>query len=390
MTAWPQVPLGEVFEIARGGSPRPIDDYITEREDGINWISISDASDSSKFIERTKRRIRPEGVSRSRMVQPGDFLLTNSMSFGRPYIMRTSGCIHDGWLSLGKKRDGIDQNFFFHLLGSEAVYSEFARLAAGVTVKNLNIELVKGVAVPVPPLPEQRRIAEVLDRADTLRAQRRQALAQLDALAESIFLDMFGDPVSNPKGWPRKPMGTIGHVVTGNTPSRANAEYYGDAIEWIKSDNLNTPQDHATRATEYLSAQGRTVGRVAPAGSILVTCIAGSPECIGNAAIVEREVAFNQQINALIPAEGYLDFWFAQLAVGKRLVQSASTDGMKGMVSKSRFERIELIAPPKPLQELFAARRKAVGQLKSLQARALAEADALFASLQHRAFRGEL
>jgi hypothetical protein len=83
MSAWPRLPLGEIFEIARGGSPRPIDDYITDADDGVNWISIADASDSAKYIERTKRRIRPEGVARSRLVAPGDFLLTNSMSFGR-------------------------------------------------------------------------------------------------------------------------------------------------------------------------------------------------------------------------------------------------------------------------------------------------------------------
>jgi type I restriction enzyme S subunit len=182
MSAWPRLPLGEIFEIARGGSPRPIDDYITDADDGVNWISIADASESSKYIERTKRRIRPEGIARSRLVAPGDFLLTNSMSFGRPYIMRTSGCIHDGWLVLGKKRDGIDQDFFYRLLGSDTVYAAFSRLAAGATVKNLNIDLVKGVEVPVPPIAEQRRIAAILDQADALRAQRRQALAELDKL----------------------------------------------------------------------------------------------------------------------------------------------------------------------------------------------------------------
>lgn len=147
---------------------------------------ISDASEGSKYIERTKRRIRPEGVSRSRTVNPGDFLLTNSMSFGRPYIMRTSGCIHDGWLVLRKKREEIDQDFFFHLLGSEAIYAEFSRLAAGATVKNLNIDLVKGVMVSVPTLTEQRRIAEVLDKVEDLRSKHRLAIDKLDDLFASL------------------------------------------------------------------------------------------------------------------------------------------------------------------------------------------------------------
>ena len=173
MSSWPLVAVGDIFEIARGGSPRPIQDYITDQPDGINWITISDASAGSKYITGTKRRIRNDGAKSSRVVHPGDFLLTYSMSFGRPYIMRTSGCIHDGWLVFSKKRDDVGQDFFFHLLASNAVYSEFERLAAGLTVKNLNIELVRGVRVRVPPLHEQRRIAEVLDRAEALRAKRR-------------------------------------------------------------------------------------------------------------------------------------------------------------------------------------------------------------------------
>lgn len=105
----PRAELGEIFEIARGGSPRPIDAYVTDDLEGVNWISISDASDSSKYITSTKRRIKQSGVSKSRLVYPGDLLLTNSMSFGRPYIMGTSGCIHDGWLVLSDKHQRTDQ-----------------------------------------------------------------------------------------------------------------------------------------------------------------------------------------------------------------------------------------------------------------------------------------
>jgi type I restriction enzyme S subunit len=116
--------------------------------------------------------------------------------------MRTEGCIHDGWLVLSPRSGNVDADFFYYLLGSKAVYAEFERRASGATVKNLNIDLVRGVTVPLPPLPEQRRIAEILDKADALRAKRRAALAQLDTLTQSIFLDMFGDPATNPKRWP--------------------------------------------------------------------------------------------------------------------------------------------------------------------------------------------
>ena len=242
----------------------------------------------------------------------------------------------------------------------------------------------------MPPLPEQRRIAEILDKADTLRAKRCAALAQLDTLTQSIFLDMFGDPATNPRGWPQKAIGEIGSVITGNTPPRANPGHYGSAIEWIKSDNINTPHYYLTRAGEGLSESGKSVARTVPAGSILVTCIAGSPDCIGNAAMTDREVAFNQQINALVPHNGDSHFLYNQFLVGKRLVQQASTAGMKGIVSKGRFERIKLVIPPIKLQCDFTQRVLTVERLAAMHRASLAQLDALFASLQHRAFRGEL
>lgn len=389
MSVWPTHALGDVTTIVGGGTPTRSND--TYYGGSIPWVTPKDMK--SWEIRSAQINLTETGLtnSTSRLVDPNSILV----------VVRSGVLKHTLPVALNRIPVAINQDMKA-IRCSSRVYPDFlARFikasapeilqwVRATTADNFPIESLKNLQVPLPAFAEQCRIAEVLDRAETLRAQRRQALAQLDALAESIFLDMFGDPVSNPKKWPRKSTGRIGHVVTGNTPSRANPLYYGDTIEWIKSDNLNTSQDHATQASEYLSTAGRAVARVAPAGSILVTCIAGSPDCIGNAAMIEREVAFNQQINALIPIEGCLDFWFSQLTVGKRLVQAASTSGMKGMVSKSRFERIELVVPPEPLQQAFAARRRAVAALKALHVRALADADALFASLQHRAFRGEL
>ena len=196
-----QLALGKIFEIARGGSPRPIQDFITNDPDGIPWIMIGDASETSKYITNTKKRIIKDGVKRSRIVNSGDFLLTNSMSFGHPYILKISGCIHDGWLVLSPKLDDINQDYFYYLLGSDSVYQEFSRRASGTTVKNLNIDLVSSVKVSFPPLEEQKRIAAILDKADRVRRKRQEAIRLTEELGRSIFLDMFGDPVTNPKGW---------------------------------------------------------------------------------------------------------------------------------------------------------------------------------------------
>jgi type I restriction enzyme S subunit len=184
---WPRRSLADVFDIARGGSPRPIDDFITESPDGINWVMIGDATAcGGKFITRTKKRIKPEGARRSRAVKPGDFLLTNSMSFGRPYIMQTSGCIHDGWLVLSSRAEAIETEYFYTLLGSAAIYAEFVRLAPGATVKNLNIDLVRGVMVPVAPLELQREYARRVAEFDEVRGRLLAGLATMDELFDSI------------------------------------------------------------------------------------------------------------------------------------------------------------------------------------------------------------
>ena len=182
---WPSRRLGDLMQIARGGSPRPIEAFITDDINGTNWIKISDATASRKYINSTAQRIKPEGAKRSRTVEPGDFLLSNSMSFGRPYIMRTSGCIHDGWLVL-KDRDGVfDQDYLYAFLGSAAAYKQFDRLAAGSTVRNLNIELVERTVIPLPSRGEQSELAGVVDRLESEISRLENAVkAKLTLLAE--------------------------------------------------------------------------------------------------------------------------------------------------------------------------------------------------------------
>src|SRR4051812_7983255 len=125
---WKVLKMGEIFTIERGGSPRPIDEFITDDSNGVNWIKIGDTKGVNKYIIETKEKIKPSGVARSRMVYDGDFILSNSMSFGRPYIMRTSGCIHDGWLVI-RKNENIDNDFLYYILSSNGVYQQFTRLA---------------------------------------------------------------------------------------------------------------------------------------------------------------------------------------------------------------------------------------------------------------------
>ncbi len=209
---WKIKSMGEVFMIERGGSPRPIEDFITNDDNGINWIKIGDTKGVVKYIHHTKEKIKPEGAIRSRMVFEDDFLLSNSMSFGKPFIMKTKGCIHDGWLVI-RKNTLIDNNYLYYILSSSLVYQQFTNLAKGSTVKNLNIEAVKQVVIQFPPLAEQlsivSKIEELLSDLENGKQQLLTAQQQLKIYRQSLLKWAFEGKLTNknvkddelPKGW---------------------------------------------------------------------------------------------------------------------------------------------------------------------------------------------
>ncbi len=160
---WRWTKFCNICDIARGGSPRPIEKYITNDADGINWIKIGDTEKGGKYIYSTKEKIKREGISKSRYVKPGDFLLTNSMSFGRPYILKIDGCIHDGWLVINDNFRVFEQDFLYYLLSSNVMYQLLSIAAKGSTVKNLKSDTVKIVIMPVPPKNEQILIAKKIE-----------------------------------------------------------------------------------------------------------------------------------------------------------------------------------------------------------------------------------
>ena len=232
---WDVKTLNELCEIARGGSPRPIQAFLTNDIDGVNWIKISDASASSKYIYKTKEKIKPDGIKRSRMVNEGDFILSNSMSFGRPYIMKISGCIHDGWLVLKDKSGLFDQDYLYYYLGSNTTYKQFDLLASGSTVRNLNIDLVRGVKVTLPPLDEQKRIVAILDEAfegiDRAIRNTEKNLANARELFDSYLNKIF---TQKGDGWEERNFGDICEnldtkrvPITKSKRTSGNIPYYG-------------------------------------------------------------------------------------------------------------------------------------------------------------------
>ena len=163
---WEVKGFGAYASIVRGGSPRPIQNFLTTNSDGINWIKIGDVKPEDKYIVSTEEKIIPEGKSRSREVHKGDFILSNSMSFGRPYILQIDGCIHDGWLAIQNYQDTFDTDFLYYLLGSDEIFQQYIEMAAGSSVQNLNKEKVAKLLVPIFDKKEQTAIANVLSSMD--------------------------------------------------------------------------------------------------------------------------------------------------------------------------------------------------------------------------------
>lgn len=187
---WKWIKLGSVCVIARGGSPRPIKEYITTASDGINWIKIGDTEKNGKYISSTAEKIKPSGVSKSRMVHAGDFLLTNSMSFGRPYILKVDGCIHDGWLVISQSKEVFDQDFLYWLLSSYYAYIQFSEKVSGAVVKNLNSDKVANSVFPLPPLAEQKRIVAKIEELLPLIDRYEEAWTKLEAFNKRFPADM--------------------------------------------------------------------------------------------------------------------------------------------------------------------------------------------------------
>ena len=188
---WEQRKLGEVVVIERGGSPRPIEKYVTESNDGLNWIKIGDAPVQGRYITKTSEKIKESGLSKTRQVFPGDLILSNSMSFGKPYIMGIEGCIHDGWLVIKNKNNVFDLKFLCHMLSTEYLFNQYKMFAAGSTVNNLNKELVGNASVRFPKMSEQRKIGQYLESLDHLITLHQSKLVKLQKIKKSMLESMF-------------------------------------------------------------------------------------------------------------------------------------------------------------------------------------------------------
>lgn len=381
---WEYKKLGDVCTIERGGSPRPIADYITESADGINWIKIGDAVEGSKYILFTKEKIRPEGIKKSRFVHKGDVILSNSMSFGKPYILGIDGCIHDGWLVLHDNNNTFSKDYLYYVLSSPIMYSKFTQLAVGGVVNNLNSNIVREVVVAVPPLSTQLSIVSELDKINELIRLKKEQLKDYDNLAQSIFHEMFGDPVVNEKGWEVKKLGEVAMIKTGPFGSMLHKEDYitggiplinpmhiqnfkavPDKDFTISKEKAAELCNYQLKINDVIFARRGDIGRCAVISDKEAGYLCGTGSLF---------VRFERKLSSI-----YTMYVVRTTSFIKELVSKAKGATMLNLNS-STMENLRFPIPPLHLQQLFAQRIELIEKQKAEVQRTIADLETLLAS----------
>lgn len=375
-------PLASITKIVAGQSP----DSSTYNSTGEGLPFFQGKADFQDMHPTVRMWCTSE---KRKEAEPGDILISVRAPVGAVNICNQKSIIGRGLAAIRTSSE-LDGKYLYYWL--KANEQQIDALGTGSTFKAITQDTLKKIEVPVPPLEDQIRIAHLLGKVEGLIAQRKQHLQQLDDLLKSVFLEMFGDPVRNEKGWDKPELKAFGKISTGNTPPRNEpANYDGDFIEWIKTDNITGDAVFVTPATEHLSEVGAKRARTVTNGALLVACIAGSVESIGRAALTDRTVSFNQQINAIQPGKDVNSLYlYGLFKLSRAYIQSHATKGMKKILTKGDFEKITMIKPPVEIQNQFAVIVEKVEGIKSRYQQSLTDLEALYGTLSQQAFKGEL
>ena len=399
MSDWPTIRLEDCADIVSGATPSTSDSAFWDGE--ICWATPKDLSQiEDAYISDTPRKITRSGLqSCAATVLPPDSVLFSSRApIGHVAINTVPMATNQGFKSFVPDRDLVHAKFLYHWLRRNRPYLE--SLGNGATFKEMSKAVVSRIEIPLPPLPEQRRIAEILDKADALRAKRRAALAQLDILTQSIFLDMFGDVGKNPRAWPVRRISEFvakfqgGKSLEADSDENAETRYRVLKISAVTGmtflaneckpvpNGYDPPVEHFVRPGDLLFSRANTTELVGA-----VAYVQSAPQ---NLLLPDKLWRFVWREPAMVQP---LFVWalFQTPAVRREIERRATgTSGSMKNISQEKVFGISTIWPPIAIQEKFARRIAGTEQLKAANRASLAQLDALFASLQHRAFRGDL
>lgn len=354
--------------------------YVNTGAVAINQIS----NDDIELVDYDGKPSRANLIAKS-----GDILFAKMMGTKKTLHLdedTAQNIYSTGFCAVRARPTVLTDRCLYHLLTSKAFLDQKDKNCSGATQKAITNAGLSKITIKVPSIGQQASIAQQLDRIASIIALRQSELQKLDELIKARFVELFGEPRSNTLGFKKKRLKDTCKVITGNTPSRAESDYYGDYVEWIKTDNIVSGVLNPTQATESLSEKGMDVGHIVEKDSILMACIAGSIASIGRVCVTDRTVAFNQQINAIVPMQYNVLFLYVLLQMSKDYLVEDINMALKGILSKSKLEEKEFIVPPMELQGQFADFVEQTDKSKVVVQKALDEAQTLFDSLMQEYF----
>lgn len=356
--------LSDVFDLQMGKTPSR-DNNMYWKDGNLPWVSIADLSKSQIYIENSKEMITNLAAKDTLMkcIPQDTVIMSFKLSLGKTAITRTPLYTNEAIMAfLDKKVIQIESKYIYFLFHN-IQWGQYTNNA--VKGKTLNKKFFSDFQINIPEYIQQKKIASILIRINKILEYKHSLIKAYDALIKSRFVELFGDP-NIVKSNKCVKFSSIAKIITGNTPSRKSPEYYGDYIEWIKSDNIVSTDLYISQAKEFLSEQGAVKGRIAPKDSLLMTCIAGSIRSIGNVGLCNRSVAFNQQINAIV-LENDINplyvYWLLKLF--KPSIIANVEMSLKGIISKSQLENMFIpIVASNTEQEVFAKFVLQINKLK--------------------------
>ena len=376
---------------------------MAARQGSVNPLNFADETFELYSIPAFDSR-KPEVLkgrdigSTKQVVQSQDVLLSKIVPhIRRSWIVGPASNLRQiasgEWIVFRSAR--VVPEYLRHALQCDDFHAQFMQTVSGVGGSLLRARpaQVAKIRIPLPTVSEQRRIAAILDQADALRAKRREALAQLDRLAQSVFVEMFGDPVSNPMNWPMESLTDVCHCYSGGTPSKSNPEYWQGDLPWfsakdLKADDLFDSQDHISETVPKTTSL-----KLLPADTVAIVVRGMILAHTFPVSVLRVPATINQDLKALLPRKPIeTQFLACCLRAQRDFILEKVSEAGHGTKRLDTLGLQEIRVPqvPDSLQKVFVARNKAIENLKTQHRTALAELDALFASLQHRAFRGEL
>ena len=380
---WENAILGALSEVVRGGSPRPIDGFLTTAADGLNWLKIGDVDKEAKYVTHTAEKVRPEALSKTRVVNPGDLILSNSMSFGRPYILQIKTCIHDGWIAITDIAKKAERDFLYYSITAPSSQSYFVDNAAGSGVQNLNADIIKALPVCFPSPAEQQKIAECLSSVDELMAAQARKVDVLKTHKKGLMQQLFpreGETAPRLRfpefrdagNWNVMKLGNVGRVIRGASPRpKGDPRYYGGPVPRLMVQDVTRDGKWVTPRIDSLTNEGAKLSRPCTAGTLTIVC-SGT---VGVVSFLAVDACIHDGFLALIDIDESIatkDFLYHSLG-GLRLQfeEGATHGGVFTNLTTSTIDQFEIKCPKPTEQQRIAACLSSLDALIAAETRKL-------------------